>query len=260
MVLALLALPAALAQDTEEKKAEVAQMDELSKKVLENWRKSEYHLGREGVKKASCKAKLNVSANMQSMSSNLTYEWDGEKSTLEFENSQLQMRMRGGAGVKRQFEEWLKSEELAKSFGAAKLTAKESEAETVITVVREEKTGIKSLTFNGEGVMSQAILGAPDGMGGTTDVTIEFTFEKVDGKYFRTGQKFEREVLGRGTAVSTTKTTYAKAGAFRPVQKSEMSTTLGGMTVQSMSLELSDWKFDDDVDKMEESGPAEGGG
>jgi len=260
LVLALLALPAALAQDAEEKKTEGPQMDEVSKKLLENWQKSEYHLGRAGVKKASCKAKFSMTRGMQAATLNITYKWDGEKSALEYDNPQMGTAMNRGGGIARQFEERFKSEGLMKSFGSAKLTAKESEQGTVIAIEGKAKGGITSFTFNKDGVVTEMTADTPSQMGGTTPVKITPTYEKVDGMYFRTGQTVEAEVPGMGKVLSTTKITYVKVGSFRPVHKSETSTTAGGMPAGSRSFEYSDWKFNDDVDKKEESGPAEGCG
>ncbi|MHC4931759.1 MAG: hypothetical protein ACYTGV_06170 [Planctomycetota bacterium] len=260
LFLALFALPAALAQDAEEKKTEGPQMDAISKKLLEDWRKSEYHLGRAGVKKASCTTKLNMTRGEQSMSLSITYKWDGDKSTLDFDNPQMGAAMNQGGGMARQFEERFKSEDLMKSFGSAKLTAKESEQGTVVAVTGKAKGGITSFTFNKEGVVTEMTADTPSRMGGTVPVKITPTYEKVDGMYFRTGQTVEAEVPGMGKIISTTKITYVKVGSFRPVKKSETSTTAGGMPAGSRSFEYSDWKFNEEVDKKEESKPAEGCG
>jgi hypothetical protein len=78
--------------------------------------------------------------------------------------------------------------------------------------------------------------------------------------YFRTGQTAEYEVPGMGKVVQSTKVTYTKVGAFRPVLKSETTSTAAGMPAGSRTFEYSDWEFNDDVDKKEEAKPTEGCG
>ncbi|MHC4135601.1 MAG: hypothetical protein ACYS0K_11515 [Planctomycetota bacterium] len=242
---ALLLLPAVYAQEEEQPKG--PQMDEISKRLLENWDKSTYHLGRLGVKKASCKVKFKMSRMGQETTFNLTYKWDGEKGEIEWDNPQMGAMFSEGGRFQERFDSDFKRETLPAQFGTAKCTAKATEEGHVVTVDGKTKAGFKSLTFDKDGVLTQLVMETPGQMGGMQKIAMKLTYTKVDGKYLLESQNGEMEG-GMGKMGLVIKFTYAKVGDYQVKQRQVTNVSMGGTPMGSHTMEYTDWKLSDDVD------------
>jgi len=243
---ALLLFPAVYAQDEtkEAPKPKGPQMDELSKKLLENWERSTYHLGRLGVKKASCKVKFTMSQMGEEMAANFTYKWDGEKGKIEWDNPQMGA-MFGPGGFQERFDSDFKRVPLAEQFGTAKCTAKTTETGHVITVDGKTKSGFKSFTFDKDGVLTQVSM-ETTGQMGPQKVTMNLAYTKVDGKYLVTSQNGEADG-GMGKMNLVFKFTYTKVGDYQVKQKQITNISTGGAPRGSHTMVFSDWKINDAV-------------
>lgn len=253
----LLLLPSVYAQEAKEDKKEApkgAQMDEVSKKLLENFEKSTYHLGRLGVKKASCKVKFMMNQMGQEMVVNLTYKWDGEKGKLEWDNPQMGAMFARG-GFQDRFDSDFKQESFEKQLAGAKCTAKATETGHVVTVEGKTKAGFKSFTFDKDGVLTQLRMDT-QGQMGPQKMTMKLFYTKVDGKYLPSSQKGEMEG-GMGKMGLDIKFTYTKVGDYHVKQRQVTNVSMGGAPMGAHTMEFSDWKFNDDVDAPAETKPAE---
>jgi hypothetical protein len=244
-VSALLWLPAALAQEAEKEKPKGPQMDELSQKLVESWEKSRYHLGRLGVKKASCKAQFKMSRMGQETTVNFTYKWDGAKGEIEWENPQMGAMLSQQGRFQESFDEEFRLDSFKKSLGTAKCTAKATEEGSVITVEGKTKAGYKSLTFDKHGVLTQIAMEV-EGQMGPQKISFKLSYTKVDGKYLRSGQEGEVETA-MGRMAMSGKLTYAKVGDYQVKQKLATEISMGGTPMGAHSMTFSDWKFNDDV-------------
>ena len=242
---ALLLLPAAYAQEETKEQPKGPQIDEMSKKLLENWEKSTYHLGRLGVKKASCKVKFTMSQMGQDMAANFTYKWDGEKGKIEWDNPQMGAMFARG-GFQERFDSEFKKESLTDQFGTAKCTAKATETGHVLTVEGKTKAGFKSFTFDKDGVLKQVTMESAGQMG-PQNVTMKFVYTKVDGKYLVSSQDGEVDG-GMGKMSLAFSFTYTKVGDYQVKQKQVTNVSMGGAPMGAHTMVFSDWKINDAVD------------
>jgi hypothetical protein len=255
---ALFLLPAVYAQEGMEEKKEAPkgpQLDEMSKKLLGNWEKSTYHLGRLGVKKASCKAKFTMNQMGQEMGSNLTYKWDGKSGKMEWDNPQMGAMFAQG-GFQERFDADFKNESFETQLGTAKCTAQATETGHVVTVDGKTKSGAKSFTFDKDGVLTQLVMEIPGRMGGTQKLSMKLAYTKVAGKYLVTSQTGEMD-SGMGMMGLVIKFTYAEVGGYQVKQKQVTNVSMGGNPMGSHILEFSDWKFNEAVDAPPAKKPAE---
>ena len=253
---ALFLLPAVYAQEGMEEKTEAPkgpQMDEVSKKLLENWDKSTYHLGRRGVKTASCKVKFTMSQMGQETTVDLTYKWDGEKSQIVCDNAMWAARLTQG-GFQERFDSEFKRETLADQLGTAKCTAKATETGHVITVEGKTKAGVKSFTFDADGVLKQLVV-ETTGQMGPQKMTMELTFTKVDGKYLLTGQNGEMSTQ-MGAMGMVTKFTYTQVGDYQVKSHQATNVSMGGTPMGSHTMDYSEWKLNDVVQTPPAKEPA----
>jgi len=248
---ALFLLPAVYAQEGMEEKTEApkeapkgAQIDEVSKKLLDNWDKSTYHLGRRGVKTASCKVKFKMSQMGQETTVDLSYKWDGEKGQIVCDDAMWAARLTQG-GFQERFDGEFKPDTLADQLGTAKCTAKATETGHIITVEGKTKAGFKSFTFDADGVLKQLVV---DTMGqmGPQKMTMQLTFTQVDGKYLLTGQNGEMSTQ-MGAMGLVTKFTYTQVGDYQVKSKQATNVSMGGTPMGSHTMEFTDWKLNDVV-------------
>lgn len=241
-------LPAVCAQEEAKKEQpkKGPQLDEVSKKLLSNWDKSIYHLGRLGVKKASCKVKFTMSQMGQEMGANFTYTWDGQKGKLEWDNPQMGA-MVGRGGFQERFDGEFKNEPFEKQLGTAKCTAKATESGGhVVTVEGKTKSGVKSFTFDKDGVLTQLVMEIQGQMGGMQKMTMKLTYTVVDGKYLVSGQTGEMEG-GMGKMGLDIKFTYTQVGGFHVKLKQVTNVSMGGAPMGAHTMLFSDWKLNEDV-------------
>ena len=86
-------------------------------------------------------------------------------------------------------------------------------------------------------------------------------FEKLEnGKYVNTGWSFTAQ-SGMGAYSEQTKLTIDKVGEWYVLSKVDSEGSMGGQPMVTKTLRFTDWKFNDDVDKVEKKEkPAEGTG
>jgi len=248
---ALFLLPAVYAQEGMEEKTEAPkeapkspQIDEMSKKLLENWDKSTYHLGRRGVKTASCKVKFNMSQMGQETTVNLTYKWDGEKGHVVCDDAMWAARLTQG-GFQERFDAEFKRDTLVDQLGTAKCTAKATETGHIITVEGKTKAGFKSFTFDTDGVLKQLVV-ETTGQMGPQKMTMKLTFTQVDGKYLLAGQKGEMSTQ-MGAMGLVTKFTYTQVGDYQVKSKQVTNVSMGGTPMGSHTMDFTEWKLNDVV-------------
>jgi hypothetical protein len=228
------------------------QLDETSKKLLSNWDKCVYHLGRQGVKKASCKVKFTMSQMGQETVVNFNYKWDGTKGTLECDNPQMAAMIAQG-GVQAQFDSEFRDEPFEKQLGTAKCTATATETGHVIKIEGKTKAGFKSITFDKEGVLTDVALDR-QGQMGQQRMKMKFAYTKLDGKYLVSAQTGEMGG-GMGQMSLDIKFTYAKVGDYQVKQKQVTNILMGGARMGGHTMEFSDWKLNDDVDGAKPAEP-----
>lgn len=228
------------------------QLDETSKKLLSNWDKCVYHVGRQGVKKASCKVKFTMSQMGQDTVVNFNYKWDGTKGTVECDNPQMGAMITQG-GVQAQFDSEFRDEPFEKQLGTAKCTATATETGHVIKIEGKTKAGLQSFTFDKDGVFTGMATNRQGPMG-PQKMKMKFTYTKVDGKYLVAAQTGEMEG-GRGKVSLDIKFTYAKVGDYHVKQKQVTNILMGGARMGGHTMEFSDWKLNDDVDAPKPTEP-----
>jgi len=222
------------------------EMDELSKKTLETWLGKTYALADVGAKTATCKLKLTVGAMGQQMEADASYKWDGKKGAVEFADAgkgQMLSRALSSDRIDAMFQRNRVLEQLE----GCKLTAKapaEGETDTVISVTGNSKTGIKSMLFDKDGVMTTVKI-EQNTQGGAVNGTISLTYMTVDGKYLRTSETV-KATTPQGEFEGKTSFTHEKSGAFHVCTKEEMTMSLGGQEIRRQTVVYSDWKFNDE--------------
>lgn len=248
VVLALCGLSAFLlfAQEEQKEAPRGPQLDEMSKQLLTSWEKHTYHLGRLGVKKASCKVKVSMTHQMGAMEANLTYKWDGQKGTVSWDNPQMGAMLDQGGRISQALDGDFKHEPFEQRLSTAKCVAQATETGHVVTVEGKTKMGFKSLTFDKDGVLVGLSLEMASQMG-SQKVKVKPAYTKVDGKYLVSSQRMDIE-SGMGQMDMANEYTYTKVGNYHVKQKQTSSMTMAGAQVFSRTMVFSDWKLNEAVD------------
>ena len=239
-----LAMLAALVLGQEEKKEEAkpkpVELDELSKKLLDDWDKKVYSASKAGVKKASCTIKATVGA----MKGSAPYKWDGKKGSLAWDNAQLGATLAQQGWSVQAINERMKAEPYRKAFEGCKLTAKAEEDQTRIKI--EGHKNITEYVFTKEGVFKGLTLEMANPMGGKTKLVLDMPQKKEGDHYVEAGWTLQVDTP-MGKFMDKTTVTYGKVGDFLVITKAVSEQTMGGNPSGSKVIEFTDWKFNDDV-------------
>jgi hypothetical protein len=235
-------------QDEKKEKPKVPEMDDLSRKTLETYRKIVYHPGLAGVKKASFTIKVKIDSPMGAQQTKGTYKWDGKKGSLEWDNAGMSA-MLGQRGIdKEEFDGDFDVDAHLTTLAGAKLTAKQKDdGKILVTVEGKTKANIKSFLFAKIGLVEQMVVSADTGMGTKQDLTMHFVYRKEGDKHLETGQSFEIEMGGMGKMSVKREKTYEKVSGFWLRKKVVSQTKMGERAMGGMTLELTEWKLNDDV-------------
>ena len=223
--------------------------DAASKKLLNEWEAKTYHLGRAGVEKATCTIEVSLQGPMTGpMSMNGTYKWDGEKSSLEWDNSQMASMLQGQGFSEDMLEEHFKEGANLDVFGKCKLTAESTDDGTKISVEGENKSHLTAMYFDANGTMTKADAMVDPGMGQKMPMTIAFEYAQVDGKCYPKTWTVEMEIPQMGKVVDKTEITTEKVGEYWVTTKQHSTSNMGGQPMGTRTITIKDWKFNDDVE------------
>ncbi|MHC4470979.1 MAG: hypothetical protein ACYTDY_09485 [Planctomycetota bacterium] len=235
-------------EDEKKEKPKAPEMDDLSRKTLETYRKIAYHPGLAGVKKASFAIEVKIDSPMGAQQTKGTYKWDGQKGSLEWDDAGMGA-MLGQRGIdKEQFDSDFDENAHLTMLAGAKLTAKQKDdGKILVTVEGKTKANIKSFLFGKNGLVEQLVVSADTGMGTKQDLTMHFAYRKEGDKHLETGQSFELEMGGMGKMSVKREKTYEKVSGFWLLKKIVSQTKMGEQAMGGMTLELTEWKLNDDV-------------
>ena len=237
-------------EEPAEEKPKEAELDEISKKLIAGYEEQLYHLGTAGVKKASftLAAKMSDAMSGMELEGKATYKWDGEKSTLEWDNSQLGMVLGQQGFSQKNMDERFKDKSILDDLAGTKLTGKTNEdGTTKVTVEGETEAGFSAFTFGADGILTGIDLKVDPGMGQKTDLKMTMTHEKAGSKLLVSTMSFKMELPGMGEFTMKSRFTYVKLGEFTVPDTTEMTRSMAGSPVGGTTTTFSDWKLNDDV-------------
>jgi hypothetical protein len=79
-------------------------------------------------------------------------------------------------------------------------------------------------------------------------IALSFRYEKFGDKVATAGWTAEIDLPGIGKAVETTRITHTEVGGFHVPERDESSTTSPRGPLGSRTIEITDWKFNDDAE------------
>ncbi len=245
MLLSLIVLPAATTR-AEEPEAK-GEMDEISKSALETYMKVSYSAGVAGVKKASAACAGSMEGMMGKVEAKGSYAWDGKKGKLNWNNPMLAQTFQQQGFDASTIDGIFESDSWGDHVKGLKLVGTKTPTGVDIAVTGKSEMGLKSMQFNGDGVLTK-IAATQDAPGmGTINFEVTFTYEKKGDKHRPTGWVTHVDLGPQGKVVDTATITWTTVGAYDVFAKVVSSATMGGQSVGTKTMALSDWKFNDDV-------------
>ncbi|MFI5401571.1 MAG: hypothetical protein ACHQ1G_01445 [Planctomycetota bacterium] len=225
------------------------EMDDLARKTMKAWDAKEYHLGRAGVKRATCtvEATLPRSFGIQDAKAPPTtkgvFLWDGEKAKIRWEDEERGHEADYGSLSARElcaswFEPWWKS------FKGLKLRGRRNDDGGVVIEYDHRDTSY-ALTFDAESVLAKIEWWGAE----VRRATQTFAYERREGMWLLRGCE---TVSAEGAAAWTCRMelqheTVAGYLAPKSIRVVEKSRGAGSDMEDIWELRLTDWKFNDDA-------------
>jgi len=232
-----------------EEEATEPEWDATSRKLLDDWETKTYHLGRAGVEKATCNVEFSAQNQMAgTMAMSGTYQWDGDKGTMKWDNGQLAAMLKNRGVSDDMFTDNFRENVYLAKYGKCKLTAESADDGTKINIEGDNAQHLTALYFDGNGKLTKAEASVDPGMGQQVPLTITFEYGDVDGKFFQKATKAELEIPGMGKVLSKTEITTEKLGDYWVMTKLQTTTTMNGQPAGTSTITIKDWKFNDDVE------------
>lgn len=222
------------------------EMDDLSRKTFDGYVSKLYRLGAAGVKTASYRLHLKVSAGTGPIEVTGEYRWDGKQGELTWSEPRRGALLGRQGFSREQFDKDFRGSSLLDMLVGTKLTATPGEdGAVIVTVNGETEQGFRSFLFGANGLIEKQVMRMRGSMGGQADLTIVPKYRQEGEKWLPTGRSF-RVATPNGELVQDVTVTYARVSGFWVRTRIEMKNTMGGKPAAGMVAEYSDWKLNED--------------